>query len=135
VKESTTSVGHGRILVMDDEETIRQVAGRLLHYLGYDVNCAEDGAEAIKMYLEGMDEGRPYDIVIIDLTIPGGMGGKEAIQKLRELDPNVKAIVSSGYSSDPIMAQYKDFGFSAVVTKPYDLAELGDTVKRTIAGD
>jgi len=107
----------------------------LLQYLGYDVSCAEDGTEAIKMYRESMAEGRPYDVVIIDLTIPGGMGGKEAIEKLRELDPNVKAIVSSGYSSDPIMANYQDFGFNAVVTKPYDLSELGATVKSTMAGD
>ena len=132
VKDNSTPAGHGRVLVMDDEETIRQVADRLLRYLGYDVSSAVDGNEAIEQYQQAMDEGRPFDVVIIDLTIPGGMGGKEAIQKLREIDPDVRAIVSSGYSSDPIMANYLDFGFRAVVTKPYDLSELGRTVQATM---
>jgi PAS domain S-box-containing protein len=135
VKDKSTPAGHGRVLIMDDEETIRQVADRLLRYLGYEVSSAADGKEAIEMYRQAMDEGRPFDVVITDLTIPGGMGGKEAIERLREIDPHVKGIVSSGYSSDPIMANYQDFGFRAVVTKPYDLSELGRTVQETLNAD
>jgi PAS domain S-box-containing protein len=116
--------GRGTILVMDDQRDVREIVGRLLEHLGYKVGFANDGAEAVDQYQRAQEAGRPFDAVIMDLTVPGGMGGKEAIQKLLEVDPEVKAIVSSGYSTDPIMANFRIFGFSGVVSKPYEIGEL-----------
>ena len=126
--------GEGKILLMDDEEMVRDVAGRMLEHLGYEVEFAKDGAEAIELYKKAKESGQPFDGVIMDLTIPGGMGGKEAIEKLIEIDPNVKAIVSSGYSTDPIMANFKQYGFSGVVTKPYKVKDLGEILNKAITG-
>jgi CheY-like chemotaxis protein len=98
--------------------------------LGYCVTPAKDGAEAIDLYQKAFDAGRPFDAVILDLTVPGGMGGRETIAKLRELNPDVKAIVSSGYSDDPVMAQYREHGFVGVVTKPYAISTLSDLLRR-----
>lgn len=126
--------GEGRVLVMDDEEFIRDVAGRMLTVLGYEVDFAVNGDEAIGLYRKAKDSGRSFDAVIMDLTIPGGMGGKETIQKLFEIDPNVKAIVSSGYSDDAIMSDYRKYNFRGVITKPYRIEELSRTVRRVIAG-
>ena len=120
--------GSGNILVVDDEETVREVAGTMLKELGYDVSFARDGAEAIALYRNRKESGHPFEAIIMDLTIPGGMGGKEAIQQLREIDADVNAIVSSGYSNDPIMAEFKKFGFKGVVTKPYQISELSKAV-------
>jgi len=116
--------GQGRILVMDDEELIRELAQTALEFLGYQVDAVADGEACIKAYLAARDEGKPYVALIMDLTIPGGMGGKEAIQRLREIDPNVCAIVSSGYSHGPEMANYKQHGFRGMVNKPYKVEEL-----------
>ena len=120
--------GKGKILVMDDDEMLREVLEIILERLKYDFTMTEDGEEAIKLYRQAKEEGKPFDAVIIDLTIPRGMGGKEAIEKLREMDPDIKAIVSSGYSSDPVMADYKKYGFSAVILKPYGIEELSKTL-------
>jgi CheY-like chemotaxis protein len=92
--------------------------------MGYEVDTSPDGAQALQLYATAKRIGRPYAIVMFDLTIPAGMGGKEAIVKLREIDPGAVAIVSSGYSYDPVMANFKDFGFNAVVPKPYRPDEL-----------
>jgi len=124
--------GEGKILVMDDEETIRNVTEKILMELGYDVSCASDGAETIVLYQDAIRSGRPcdavimrpFDAVIMDLTIPGGMGGKEAIQQLLKIDPQVTAIVSSGYSNDPIMSDFEKYGFRGVATKPYRIEKL-----------
>jgi len=121
--------GRGRVLVMDDEEFIRDIAGRILRELGYEVECANDGAEAIEKYRAARDAGKPVDVVLMDLTIPGGLGGKEAIGKLRELDPNVRAIVSSGYSNDPVMADYQAYGFQGVIAKPYTIATMSTVLR------
>ena len=126
--------GKGRILVMDDEEVVRDVAGAMLRFLGYEVGFAEDGSEAIARYLEAKEAGRPFDLMIVDLTIPGKLGGREAVQKLLEIDPQVKAIVSSGYSIDPIMADYPRYGFKGVIAKPYKMEELSKTVLK-VMGD
>ncbi|NVN89301.1 MAG: PAS domain S-box protein [Desulfuromonadales bacterium] len=123
-KETETPGGSGKVLVMDDEATIRDVAGEMLDFLGYEAAFARDGTEAVALYRQAAEARQPFLAVIMDLTIPGGMGGKETIKLLRELDDNVKAIVSSGYSNDPIMADYRSFGFSGVITKPYKVAEL-----------
>ena len=120
--------GKGKILVMDDDEMLREVLEIILERLKYDFTMTEDGEEAIKLYKQEKEKGTPFDAVIIDLTIPGGMGGKEAIEKLREIDPDIKAVVSSGYSSDPVMADYKKYGFSAVILKPYGMEELSKTL-------
>jgi PAS domain S-box-containing protein len=116
--------GEGKILVMDDEETIRNVTEKILMELGYNVSCASDGAETIVLYQEAARIGRPFDAVIMDLTIPGGMGGKDAIQQLLKIDPQVTAIVSSGYSNDPIMSDFEKYGFRGVATKPYRIEKL-----------
>src|SRR5208282_6736226 len=116
--------GKGSVLVMDDEEVVRNVAGEMLKMLGYQVEFAVDGTEAIELYKKAKAAGGPFDVVLMDLTIHGGMGGKEAITKLKEIDPGVKAIVSSGYSTDPIMADFRKYGFSGVITKPYKVQEL-----------
>jgi CheY-like chemotaxis protein len=101
----------------------------MLHKLGYEVQCVPDGAETIKHYQQGIDSGRPFDVIIMDLTIPGGMGGKETIEKLLKIDSYAIAVVSSGYSNDPIMSKYKKYGFSGVVTKPYRIEELSWVIR------
>jgi PAS domain S-box-containing protein len=135
VEAETITTGQGRVLVMDDEETIRTTMRDILVRLGYEVAFAEDGAEAVELYANAMDKrGTPFDAVIMDLTIAGGMGGKEAVKKLIEIDPKVKAIVSSGYSKDPVMAEYKQFGFSGVIAKPFRIKDLSEVVHRVING-
>ncbi|MCE5246105.1 transporter substrate-binding domain-containing protein [bacterium] len=126
--------GAGRVLVMDDDAAVRVVAAKMLTRLGYAAETVEDGAAAIARCGAAKDEGRPFDAVILDLTIPGGMGGAEAAAKLREVDPNVRAIVSSGYSNDPVMSEYDAHGFEAVVAKPYRLDELAAALRGVLAG-
>jgi PAS domain S-box-containing protein len=128
-EEQKTIAGKGRILVMDDEEMVRRIVGQMLSLLGYDADYANDGAEAIEMYRRNRESGTPFDAVIMDLTIPGGMGGREAIRELLRLDPEIKAVVSSGYSNDPVMSDCKAHGFKAVIVKPYQVRELGEVLK------
>jgi signal transduction histidine kinase/ActR/RegA family two-component response regulator len=116
--------GPVRILVMDDEEQVREILQDMLDELGYQSECTDDGAEAVELYRKSKEDGRPFSAVILDLTIPGGMGGKEAVKSLIEFDPDVNAVVSSGYSTDPIMASYREYGFRAVLGKPYRLQDL-----------
>jgi len=132
--EDAQEKGSGTVLIMDDEDYVREIASALLAELGYDSDFAVDGQQAIDLYRKAMQAGKPYIAVIMDLTIPGGMGGKDAIRELVAMDPTVKAIVSSGYSYDPIMAEHKKYGFSGVVTKPYDIAQLGKTFKDMLKG-
>ncbi len=124
--------GEGKVLVMDDEEIIRDAASEVLHYLGYAVVTARDGEEALHKYKKAQERGEPFDVVIMDLTVPGGMGGKEAVLKLKEIDPSAKVVVSSGYSTDPIMADFREYGFAGVVTKPYSVEELGSTLQKVL---
>ncbi len=123
----------GRILVMDDEEIIRKVVCEMLTHLGYEAEQASDGNEAITLYEEHRGRGKGYDVVIMDLTIPGGMGGAEAVQKLMTLDPQAKVIVSSGYSHDPILDNYEEFGFCNIVSKPYQLEDLSLVLSKTLS--
>jgi CheY-like chemotaxis protein len=129
-----TITGEGRILVMDDVEAIRDVAANMLRSLGYTTAVARGGKEALELYGEAMKTGAPFDAVIMDLTVPGGMGGQEAVRNLLRMDPNAKVIVSSGYSNDGVMADYKAYGFSGVVPKPYTLPQLGEAVGRLLSG-
>ena len=124
--------GEGKILVMDDDPMIRELAGEILWHLGYEVEFANDGNEAVALYQKSMVSAKPFDAVILDLTVRGGMGGKEAIQKIIAIDPDVKGIVSSGYSDDPGMTDFKQYGFSGVVAKPYTLAELGEKLNQVL---
>ena len=117
-------LGEGRVLLLDDEEMIRKVAARLIEQLGYEVETAVDGEEAVEKYREARESGRPFVAVILDLTVKGGMGGEEALERLKEIDPEVKAIVSSGYSIDSVMADYERAGFAGMIAKPYSLAGI-----------
>ena len=121
-----------RILVMDDNAAIREMLARLLDRLGHEVDTAADGAAALARYREAQDAGRRYDVVVLDLTVVGGMGGKETMRRLLELDPRARGIVSSGYSNDPVMAEPAAYGFSGVVTKPYSARVLAETVSRVL---
>lgn len=129
------TLGRGRILIMDDEDVVSEVVSEMLKHMGYDVESCRDGSEAIEQYMQARKSGSPFDVVIMDLTVPGGMGGKETIEKLRGIDPDVKALVSSGYSNDPIMANCSEFGFQGVVVKPYKIKDLSETLHRVIEGN
>ncbi len=123
-----------RVLFMDDEAVLRRMARWLLAHIGYQVVCAEDGQEAIALYREAMEAGEPFEAVVLDLTVPGAMGGLECLQKLRELDPDVAAIVCSGYSTEPVLAEHRRHGFRGVVLKPYELEDLDAALQRLLAG-
>jgi len=112
------------VLVMDDEEMVRDLAANLFDQLGFVVLQAKDGREALNLYQAFLNDNRKIDLVVMDLTIPGGMGGKETIEKLLQIDPEARAIVSSGYSNDPVMAEYEKYGFRACLKKPFKLEEL-----------
>ena len=126
--ERKALLGKGKILVMDDEEIVREVLGKMLAKLGYEAKFAQDGAEAVEKFAAAQKTGDKFQAVILDLTVPGGIGGKDTIKKLLDIDPQVKAIVSSGYSDDPIMANFKAYGFSGVIAKPYKVLDLSEVL-------
>jgi two-component system cell cycle sensor histidine kinase/response regulator CckA len=131
--EAATS-GEGRILVMDDEKPIRDVVLASLGMLGYEVVSSQDGHEAIEIYSQYKSSGKPFDAVILDLTIPGGMGGAEVIVQLKAIDSDVKAICASGYSNDPIMANCVEYGFDKALAKPYRMGDLSEVLADLFAG-
>jgi signal transduction histidine kinase/ActR/RegA family two-component response regulator len=131
----SAATGSARILFMDDEETIRRLGASILGRVGYDVKTVNDGAEAVREYAAAREAGQPFALVILDLTIPGGMGGRQAVEQLRKLDPDVKAIVSSGYSNDLVLSNYQAHGFQGMVSKPYEIADLVLTVERVLKGE
>ena len=128
VSDDVQAIRKGRILLMDDEEIIRNIAGIMIRSLGHEVEIVENGEEAIARYRESMNTGSLFDIVIMDLTVRGGMGGEETIKELLQIDPDIKAIVSSGYTETSAIAEYKTIGFRACLTKPYDIASLNKTL-------
>ncbi len=117
---------------MDDEDIVRDVAGEMIKSLGHGVELAEHGAQAIERFRLAIKAGMPFDVVILDLTIRGGMGGIETLKKLKEDDPNVKAVVSSGYSNDSGLSEYEGQGFAAVLMKPYTIEGLQETLERLL---
>jgi len=129
-KLESTHQGHGKVLIMDDQEPILKMAGRMLNRMGYETAFATDGAQTIKMYLDAYQTGNPFDLVILDLTVPGGMGGEKTIPELLKINPEVKTIVSSGYSTNSIMSNYEDYGFCGVVPKPYTKVQLSEVLNK-----
>lgn len=109
---------------MDDEEMVGEIACQMLMHLGYETMHVKDGQSAVEEYIRFYKKDDSFDIVIMDLTIPGGMGGKEAVVEILAADPEAKVLVSSGYSTDPIMTNYSDYGFVGVINKPFDLASI-----------
>jgi CheY-like chemotaxis protein len=125
--------GSGRILVMDDEEAILDLVPAQLSRFGYRSSIARGGEEAIALYKEAAARNDPFAVVIMDLTIPGGLGGRETIARLHEFDPLVKAIVSSGYSTDPVVANFRQYGFVGILTKPYTAKEMSEVIKKGLS--
>ncbi|MBI5492694.1 MAG: PAS domain S-box protein [Deltaproteobacteria bacterium] len=127
------SAHRGKVLVMDDEQMVRDVSGDMLELLGCTAEFAGTGEGAIELFKKAKEAGSPFDAVILDLTVPDGMGGKDALKRLLEIDPDVRAIVSSGYSKDPIMSEYHKHGFKGVITKPYTVPEFGRVINAVLA--
>lgn len=125
--------GKKRVLIMDDEASVRNVAGRILEHLGYEVEYAGDGNEAIETYKKTKESGKVFDAVILDLTVQGGMGGDLAIGRLLNLDPDVRAIVSSGYADSPVMTDFKKYGFAGAIAKPYGVEQLKEILEKVLA--
>jgi PAS domain S-box-containing protein len=133
-EEMEVAVGSGRVLVMDDDLAVRTVTEEMLRHMGYEVQCAEEGGQLVRLYRQAYEEGHPFDLVIMDLTIPGGMGGGEAVARVLAINPQAPVVVSSGYSNDPIMGDFKRYGFRAVLRKPFDFNDLShviDEVRQT----
>ena len=133
--EETTAVAGdaphaGRVLVMDDNEAVRDIVGEMLNRIGYSVEFAADGESALEIYRKAMSAGETFDVVLMDLTIPGGLGGKQTVKRLLDLDPDAKAVVLSGYSNDPVLADPASYGFCAGLGKPASMAELRATLNR-----
>ncbi len=130
--EAVAASGRGRrVLLMDDDRDVRSIGAQLLQALGYDVVEAAGGEDALRLYEQARTK-RPFEAVILDLTVPGGMGGKECVHKLKARDPNVRAIVATGYYTDPILAEYEAYGFRASVQKPYRLEELAAALTQVL---
>ena len=127
--------GTERLLVMDDDEALRELSKAVLSTLGYDVQTAGDGAEAVELYEKTKAAGKGFDAVLLDLTVTGGIGGLEAAAKLKQLDPSSKLIVSSGYSDAPVMSCFADYGFDAVILKPWTVREMSEVLRKVLVAD
>jgi PAS domain S-box-containing protein len=132
IEESRPVTGVGNILIMDDDDAIRAVTPEMLKFLGYDATAVACGEDALEAYKKAREAGAPFDAVITDLTVPGRMGGKDLIKELLAVDPQVKAIVSSGYSNDPVMSNYREYGFCGVIVKPYSNTDLAKVLNAVI---
>ena len=125
--------GRRRILVMDDEPSVRMLAGNMLQVLGYEAEVVENGTAAVERFGAALRDGDPFEAVMLDLIVPGEMGATDAIDRLAGLDPKVKAILVSGYAQDSVLAEFRDLGFQAVITKPFSLQELRATLTSVMA--
>lgn len=132
VTSLSSVISKGRILIMDDQEMLHEVAEAMLEELGFQVVHADDGVEAVEKYRQAIMGTEQIDLVIMDLTIPGGMGGKDAVQEILSFDADAKVIVCSGYSNDSVMSQYDEYGFKGALTKPYNLDELEKTINEAL---
>ncbi len=119
-----------RVLVMDDEEMLRNLARQMLNRLGYQAETVRDGVEAINAFKRHKESGKPFDMVILDLTVKGGMGGEQTVRELKKIDPNIKAIVSSGYYNDPVISNYEQYGFTGSMAKPYHIRNLKEAIEK-----
>ncbi len=128
-KDEETPVREGKILIMDDEHIIRVMLSKQLMGLGYEVETAKNGSEAIRLYENASRRGNPFDVVLMDLTIVVGIGGKEIIKRVLETDHEVRAIVASGYANHPVMANHKEYGFKGVLAKPHEIHELDEVLQ------
>ncbi|NOX25923.1 MAG: response regulator [Deltaproteobacteria bacterium] len=133
VAAAVAAPAKARILIMDDDELVRNVAGAMLCQLGHEVELVADGEEAVRVYGQAQESGGKFDLVLMDLTIPGGMGGKEAVRGILDLDPAARVIVSSGYSNDPVLASFAEYGFCAAIVKPYRLQEMAVVIGPILA--
>ncbi len=124
------TIQHGRVLILDDEELIRNMARDLLNALGYESDSAEEGGEAVSLYRLAFKKGEPYCVVLIDLTIARGMSGLEAANRIREIDPDASLVVSSGFSEERVMEHYQEYGFVASMPKPYRMMDLKAVLER-----
>jgi DNA-binding NtrC family response regulator len=131
-EDSSIESGVGCVLLMDDEPDIRGIAQQMLEHLGYQVCPVSDGSEAVEAFSDAIKGGSPFDVVVVDLTVPGGMGAVETVERLMSLDPRVRAIVSSGYSNDPVLSEFERYGFCAMVAKPFNLHELAKAVRNAM---
>jgi PAS domain S-box-containing protein len=132
-KAAARHESQARILVMDDEKTVREITGRMIRHAGYEnVELSADGREALKLYKAALEAGEPFSLVILDLTVPGAMGGQETIGELLKVDPGVNAVVSSGYADDPVIAGYREYGFSGAIVKPFTLEDLRQVLRDVI---
>ncbi|MFZ5754780.1 MAG: hybrid sensor histidine kinase/response regulator, partial [Bacillota bacterium] len=132
MEEEELLLGKGTVLVMEDDPAIVNIAAEMLQLLGYEARFAGNGREALAMFQEAKEAGTPFACVIMDLTIRGGMGGRDVIEKIRQIDPTIKAIVASGYSNDPVLADHKRYGFHGVVAKPYEVKTLGKVLQKVL---
>ena len=123
-----------KILFMDDKEIVRNAISEVLKVLGYEVECAVEGEQALGLYRLARTAGAPFDVVVLDLTVVSGMGGRETIEKLLEIDPSAKIIVSSGYPNDPVIVDYHRYGARDVIIKPYNSSELEEVLERVLRG-
>jgi len=129
---TTSSFDGVRVLLMDDDEIVLRVAEHMLQRLGCEVQTSRDGSKAIELYRDSIESGSRFKVVIMDLTVPGAMGGKDAMVELKKLDPDIRAIVSSGYANDPVMARFHEYGFCGYVIKPYKIEELGRAILKAL---
>lgn len=127
-------VGGGKVLVMEEDESLRKMLSMMLELLGYESELARDGDEAIELYKKAMASGQPHNVVILDLRVNTGIGGEETIKKLLQIDPDVKAVISSGNLYDAVMTDYKKYGFSAALPKPITTKALKDVLSKIVVG-
>jgi len=132
IEDLSMEKDHGRLLVMDDDRAVREFVATVLDWFGYEVTVARDGQEAADIYRQAFEQGTPYDAVILDLTVQGGLGGRQALNLLLEVDPSVKAIVSSGYALDPVMSACERYGFKACIAKPYGISKLRAVIRNVL---